>query len=134
MEIERPKLDLCPCPDESIIPWIVEDWTSLNIDSISYREVIVNQLVKDDEKIVQEEFFLDHGNRLESFESWLEERDRWLESQRPKKAGLDLYNRLFKLYSDIKREPESVELILGDGNIDWKTEDKIGRASCRERV
>ena len=125
LEIERPSLVLCPCPDARVIPWIVEDWTSLNIDNITYRESIVNELVDDDGSIMEEEeFFLDDRTRVEIFETWLEERVSWIDSQRPKKAGLDLYNRLFKLYSDIKREPESVELILGDGNIAWSTGDR----------
>lgn len=40
----------------------------------------------------------------------------------PKEQGLTLYNHLFKLYSDMKKEAESVELILGDGILVWQKE------------
>ncbi|WP_164959907.1 AAA domain-containing protein [Clostridium estertheticum] len=73
----------------------------------------------------KEEFFNEDENRLMIFDKWIAERTNWRIVEIPKQQGLDLYNKLFKLYSEIKKESESVELILGDGRIRWTTDLKI---------
>lgn len=136
LEIERPKLNLCPSPDKIIVSWIVEDWRNLNIENINYKESIITEALNDEGVMVEEEeLFVDDEDRVESFEDWIEKRKEWLHIERPKQVGLDLYNKLFKLYADIKREPESVELILGDGNINWNsTERKINHPILFQKV
>lgn len=125
LEINRPELKSCPSPDEIIIEWLRGNWRSLDIYDIKYEEKkIFNRIeVKNNkEEIVEiEECFIDDKARLNSYEKWNMERKKWLNTERPKRNGLNLYNSLFRLYSDIKRESESVELILGDGIITWNT-------------
>ncbi len=66
--------------------------------------------------------FDDDPERISIFNEWIKKRNLWRTIEFPKKQGLDLYNNLFKLYSEIKKESERVELILGDGMIKWETE------------
>jgi len=126
LEVRRPVLEPCPIPDESIIEWLDGDWRKISVKTIQYKEVIVKEILNEDGTIDQvEEYFNDDENRKNIFEKWNEKRNNWRTVEVPKKQGLDLYNNLFRLYSDIKKEPESVELILGDGHIHWRTDHKI---------
>lgn len=126
LEVGRPVLKPCPYPDEIILPWIKGDWKNLNLAKIDYHEKIVKEITDEAGNINQvEEYFHDVPERVFAFKRWLKKREDWRTTELPKKQGLDLYNDLFKLYSDIKREAESVELILGDGRIKWRTEERI---------
>jgi hypothetical protein len=121
LEVKRPNLKPCPPPNELIIDWIDGDWEKPNVESVTYKDKIIKE-VEDDElenKSQQIEYFYDDEDRVNSFENWIETREHWRAIELPKQKGLDLYNNLFKLYSDIKKESESVELILGDGHIRW---------------
>lgn len=137
LEIERPTLYPCPDPEGILIPWIDGEWTNINVSDIKYKETIQTQDLNDGESSNNKKDFLDQDSledekekfhdskaRVDSFENWIEKREEWLIIEKPKLIGLDLYNKLFELYADIKREPESVELVIGDGNITWKTEDR----------
>lgn len=122
LEVKRPILEPCPAPDELIIDWIDDNWKMLNIETIIYKDVIVKEIENKDGTITQiEEYFLNVEDRKGLFEEWIEKRNNWRTVEIPKEQGLNLYNNLFKLYSEIKKESESVELILGDGHIKWIT-------------
>ncbi len=73
----------------------------------------------------KEEHFNEDENRQVILNKWIIERNSWIALESPKEEGLVLYNKLFKLYSDMKKESESVELILGDGHIYWRTDLRI---------
>ncbi|MBS4024835.1 MAG: AAA family ATPase [Clostridia bacterium] len=90
-----------------------------------YKEMMVVEVQLEEGTINQrEELFTDNPERIKLFEAWLKRREVWRSAQLPKKQGLDLYNNLFRLYSDIKKEAESVELILGDGHIKWQAPER----------
>ncbi len=126
LEVRRPVLNPCPSPDEIIMPWIKGDWEDINVDKVGFHEKKVNEIKDDDGNIKTiEEYFNDEPDRILAFEKWIKEREDWRTIQLPKKQILDLYNNLFKLYSDINKESESVELILGDGRIKWNTGELI---------
>ena len=123
LEIKRPVLEPCPAPDELIIEWLDGNWKKLNVEIIQYKEVLVKEVLNDDGNVEQiEENFIDDENRKKLFEEWTLKRINWRTVEIPKEQGLMLYNNLFKLYSDMKKESESVELILGDGHIHWRTD------------
>jgi len=126
LEVRRPNLKPCPVPDESIKDWILGDWENLNIEHIGHKELNTKKTKSEDSKIVQDiEYFVEDKNRVNQFNSWIKEREDWQSREILKKEGLDLYNELFKLYSLIKRESESLELMLGDGHIRWTTEERF---------
>lgn len=125
LEVKRPVLEPCPVPDESIIEWLDGDWKKLGIETIQYKEVIVKEILNEDGTVDQVEEYFDDKNRKNLFEAWTIKRNNWRAVEIPKEQGLILYNNLFKLYSDIKKESESVELILGDGHILWRTDLRI---------
>jgi very-short-patch-repair endonuclease len=126
MVVERPTILSCPEPGEILINWTDNDWKNLKIEEVKVKESISKESIDDEgELLVEEELFDDDSERVECFENWVELRNSWRETELPKKEGLELYNSLFDLYSKMKKESESVELILGDGNIRWYAEDRI---------
>jgi len=118
LEIKRPELKPCPLPDRNIEEWIEGQWQKLDVENINPKEKIIRNTVdKNGESIQFEEYFTDSEDRVNSFNDWLKKREEWRLRELPRREGLNLYNNLYKLYSDIKRESESVELMLGDGHV-----------------
>ncbi|PKM88460.1 MAG: hypothetical protein CVU87_07490 [Firmicutes bacterium HGW-Firmicutes-12] len=126
LEVKRPVLKSCPVPDESFVEWLDGDWKKLGIEIIQFKKVIVKEIINDEGNVFQvEEYFDDDKNRKHLFDEWTIKRSNWRAVEIPKEQGLILYNNLFRLYSDIKKESESVELILGDGYLHWRTDLRI---------
>ncbi len=125
LEIERPDIKSCPPPSEVIKEWIQGEWKSLDTISINYKKKITSKTIDENGEIVEvEEYFTEDKNRIYKFKNWIQKRENWRTKELPKREGLNLYNNLFELYSYIKKESESVELMLGDGHIRWKTEER----------
>lgn len=136
LEIIKPILEPCPIPDSQIVDWLIGYWKNSNIENISYKEFIETDIENQNGEIeTLKEFFDDVQDRVNLFNAWTIKRNKWRAVELPKEQGLELYNNLFKLYSDMKKESESVELILGDGHIYWKTlERTIDHPSILQRV
>lgn len=126
LEVIKPNISPCPKPGKEIIDWIDGKWQDISVEQINYKEKIVKQIQKEDNEVEYiEEYFRDNPKREELFKNWLIKRNNWRIVELPKKHAQDLYADLFKLYSDIRKESESVELILGDGRIRWKIEEQL---------
>lgn len=121
LEVEKPVLEPCPRPDDIIIDWIADNWERLQIENINFIEEKTFTEHSEDGDIKRIERFIDSQERVSAFASWIDRRKQWQQKEIPREKGLNVYNNLFKLHSDIKRESESVELILADGNIVWKS-------------
>lgn len=124
LEVKRPVLEPCPAPDKVLNDWIEDKWNVLETESINHKEKVV---IASDNKDAPplEEYFNTNKERVLAFDNWVRKRNNWREKELPKNQGLEFYNKLFTLYSDIKKESESVELILGDGHIRWNTGTEI---------
>jgi very-short-patch-repair endonuclease len=124
LEVTKPKLRPCPKPDDILLDWIDDNWNILSLDEVTFKDKITFQKEIDNEIIERIEYFEDDELRIESREKWISLRSKWRENEVPKEKGLQLYNKLFKLYSDIKKDSESVELILGDGIVNWYIDER----------
>lgn len=126
LKVIKPSLEPCPKPDESLLEWIEIDWQRLSIAEVHHKDKISReQLDEDGEVSYVEEDFEDDVNRISLYGKWVLQRESWREVEIPREKGLNLYNKLFRLYSDMKKEAESVELIIGDGIINWQSDDRL---------
>ena len=126
LEIKRPTILPCPNPLESLIEWIKNDWKKLSIDKLEVADKLPRaSLDISGDLVYNDELFTDDQTRVNSYELWLSARNSWRDTEIPKAKGLDLYNKLYQLYSEMKLESESVELMLGDGNIRWYTSERV---------
>ncbi|MEG2868920.1 MAG: AAA domain-containing protein [Terrisporobacter sp.] len=121
LSVKKTELKNCPNPPKSIEEWIDGDWNNPRkkvtnkkvleknnpnydiTDENSQKQIIIN--------------FEDDGERVEYFEMWNSKRVYWAETEVIVRDCDDLYNELFSLYSELKKESESVELVFGDGNL-----------------
>ncbi len=123
LEVTKPILEPCPPPEDFLLEWLEKDWRKLSVEQVSRKEMIIREILDEEgNKSYDEEHFNASDERVEAYEKWILQREQWRETEVPKEQGLALYNNLFKLYSDMRKEAESVELILGDGFLFWRKE------------
>ena len=124
LRVKRPMLKECPKIPTELIPWVEADWQQVQRPIIVKNERKVMKKASNeslfDRNIYEYEKFEDNKERVFLFESWQSERNQWLMEEQPARAVDDLFNSLYELYSNIKKEPGAYELIVGDGNILYK--------------
>lgn len=123
LKVKRPVLKECPKPPVELENWLEEGWKYINAELKVKREIkLENKSDNNDEEknTYLIENFADDKDRVGKFNIWREERNQWLKKAIPAKASYDLFNTFYELYSTIKRDSESLELILGDGILLYK--------------
>jgi very-short-patch-repair endonuclease len=115
LKVSRPKLTNPPDPPKEIVLWLQPGWQQIDgkvIVESSVRSGTGNQMVTIN--------FSDDPQRKRLLEEWKIRRDNWLESERPARAAYDIFDKLYALQSQIERESERIELMLGDGLLNWQ--------------
>ncbi|WP_139904760.1 AAA domain-containing protein [Clostridium thermarum] len=121
LRVKRPVLTACPTLPIELRQWVEVGWDHINGDvkvkaeikvrkEASYKDEIEYTVVK----------FEEDRERVKVFNHWKAQREAWVKEEQPARAADDLFNTLYGLYSTIMREPEAVELILGDAFLLYK--------------
>ncbi|MBS4053504.1 MAG: AAA family ATPase [Thermaerobacter sp.] len=116
LKVRRPITSPCPQPDNSLLEWLTGDWRQADVISAQFSEAIARGRADEESR---EERFGDDPNRPELFRSWHKKRSEWVHLELQKRPVMDFYNSLYSLYSEIKREGEAVELVLGNWMLEW---------------
>ena len=121
LSVRKPELTNCENPPQIIKEWIEGDWSNprKKITNKKYIEEInpdYDIADEDSEKYINIRFE-DDCERVEAFEKWSSKREIWAEYESISRDCDDLYNDMFSLYSTLKKEGESLELVFGDGNL-----------------
>jgi very-short-patch-repair endonuclease/cellulose biosynthesis protein BcsQ len=120
----RSNNDLHPCPvlDAMLNKWVKGDWNNplVKIDVFASRPVVVN--------------FTDSKERVTAYEKWMTERKEWVERQRKISAVRDLFMRLFNVYTNLNRESETQELMIGSGVLRTADNSQINHPVLLKRV
>jgi hypothetical protein len=109
LSLTRPTLTPCPPPPEAIRDWVKPGWQKWPGTS----EIIASRPAKGGS--AKTERFGDVTRRDEAFRSWQKERDAWVESERPTREALSLFQEIYEWYGAAEREGEKIELLLADG-------------------
>lgn len=64
--------------------------------------------------------FEDDPKRPEAFAAWHGARAQWAQNEKPARQAQSIFERLFALHSQLEREAENFELVLGDGFFNWR--------------
>ena len=115
LRIRRPDLTDAPAPPEEILSWLGPGWADLDSEP-SYKPERQDVLGAGPRPIT----FDEDPERLRQWDEWIERHRRWVETEKPARRAMDTYERLYALYSQLERESESVELVLGDGLLVWQ--------------
>src|SRR6266446_5250848 len=105
LKVRRPQLTDPPEPPKEIVPWLQSDWRDVG-----------GKVTLDPERIAS---FNDNPRRQELLTQWTAARNRWVQTESPARKVMDIFDRLYDLRAQLERENERVELMLGDGIIDW---------------
>jgi len=105
LKVRRPKLTEPPEPPKEILPFLQANW-----QNVDYK-VALNPLTRAD--------VINDPGRKRLFDEWVLRRDAWAEIERPSRRVQDIYEQFNRLSSQLTREAEHVELVLGDGILSW---------------
>ncbi|MGE5607461.1 MAG: AAA domain-containing protein, partial [Bacteroidota bacterium] len=117
-KVGRPKLTQAPEPPESITEWLEPGWD--NPESEAKLKTTISR-VGDGETVL--EYLESDPQRLEALRIWHAQRKEWAVSEKPARAAMRLFERLYDLYGWIQKEAERIEIMLGDGILNWRRED-----------
>jgi hypothetical protein len=115
LALTRPDIHPCPAPPASITDWLVTGWE----DPEKTAEHLDQKTEIDDSGSPAETHFDQQAERQESWREWTVQRNRWADIELPARAALRIWERLFALHSQLLREGEALQLVLGDGVFDW---------------
>ncbi|NLV87694.1 MAG: AAA family ATPase, partial [Clostridiales bacterium] len=93
----------CPAPDKTFVNWLQNGWDNPLADAN----------VSDSLSVVER--FVDSEERVIAYEKWLLKREDWAVQQRKIADVRALFMRLFNIYTDLYRESETQELMVGSG-------------------
>ncbi|GMW05522.1 MAG: hypothetical protein AMXMBFR8_03190 [Nevskiales bacterium] len=116
LRVRRSKITTAPSPPAPLAGWVKKGWE----DPDGAAEVEPTQLVERDGQAIIEQFSAD-PTRVVVFEQWRAAWSVWAETERPARRAMKIFERLYQLRGQIERESESVELLLGDGRLRWRT-------------
>jgi very-short-patch-repair endonuclease/DNA polymerase III delta prime subunit len=119
-KVSRPTLVEPPSPPKSLLPWLRNGWQQ--IDGKVTVEPTMRVRNGDQTHTVN---FKDDPQRPQQFEEWNIRRDKWVEAETPAYAAYAIFDKLFALQSQIERESEHLELMLGDGIMSWHTKEGL---------
>lgn len=130
MRVRRPKLIPVEAPPQEIIHWLSTGWQDAD-KQVEVKRTMSQSDARGIERIVR---FDDDPLRTRLLEKWKARREQWAEAERPACAAMRLYEKLYSLKSQIDRESENVEMVLGDGLLDWPLAQRIHHPILLQRV
>lgn len=120
LKVSRPRLTDPPEPPSAIVPWLLPGWRQVD------GKVLVEPSIPDPEDTLEPDGevrslpFDAEPQRQHLLERWKAERDAWAEAERPARRAMTIFERLYALHAQLGREAERLELLLGDGLLDWQ--------------
>lgn len=111
LTLSRPETRPCPIPPTTLDDWLDEGWN--NPDKIARHQETMTTF--DAQQTPIKIYFDEDPARLNDWNQWTAQRTLWAEVERPARAALAVWDRFFALHSQLEREGETYELMLGDG-------------------
>ena len=112
----KPETHPCPEPGERLRLWLNVGWDDPALSDVSHKIERVN-FVGDEPNKVDFESQPALGSE---FFAWRTKRNLWKVSEQLARTALRVWERFFALHSQLEREGEAWELILGEGIFNWK--------------
>lgn len=114
LTIRRPTLTEPPRPPAALEGWLKDGWKQPTgviaaIPSRNYQTA----------RGVETEVFDADAERVQAFSEWKRRWESWAEAERPARAAMQEFERLYQLHIRLRLESERKELMLGDGHLRW---------------
>jgi len=131
LRVDRPRLTKPPTPPDVLAEWLERGWDDALIE-LKVRPSRNETNARGDTVTVG---FEGAPERVAALESWRPKRTQWAENERPARQAMEVFEELYELRGTIDREGEAVELMIGDGLLDWPRPDgKIHHPILLQRV
>ncbi|KGN00298.1 hypothetical protein Z969_09985 [Clostridium novyi A str. 4570] len=135
LSVSKPEFTECPKPPLELVEWLESGWNKFDKE-VKIKTVIFK--TEKDEEIGEEKIveinFHDDKERILLFEKWIDERNIWSNKEKVSHEVDKIFNKLYELYSTLKKESESMELIFGDGILGCMEEKKIYHPIILQKV
>lgn len=117
LEVRKPDFQRCPEPPTVLAEWLESGWdrytSDIKIKNVKTESSVENSRLEPNEP----ERFSDSKHRLDAFEKWSAHRMLWVEKQRLISRTRRFFSQLFQIYTDLERESETLEMMVGNGVI-----------------
>jgi hypothetical protein len=114
LKIARPRLTGPPA-----LPTVLEEWLEASWED-PFKEVLLLDSRKEASSAGGRTRFAADPKRVAAFEQWKQRRDQWAKHEPPARAAIKLFEDFYELYGRVEREAERVEIVLGDGILNWR--------------
>lgn len=118
MEVTRPIMTQCPKPPEILFDWLVPGWVKID----QKAEVLKSRNIATETGDTAIERFKDIPDRKIALDLWTKKRKIWVENEKPTWEALKFFERIYELYGHLEREGERVELLIGEGILEYRDE------------
>ncbi len=118
LQVARPTITPCPKPPIILADWLIPGWTKID-RTVDVRESKNITTKGGDTKI---EKFEDNPERKAAYKEWAKVRTEWAKNEQPSWEAIKLFERVYELYGQFDREGERVELLIGDGILEYSDE------------
>lgn len=144
LSVHKPVFEKCPEPNAMFAEWMEPGWDSFrnNPQHIESRPRSDQDALSVDThgsnnqgKIPTEvELFADNPDRVEAYNTWLRVRSEWVERQKTILQTRNLFADLYRIYFELQRDSETMELVVGNGILCDRNNPNIRHPVLTKRV
>lgn len=107
--VRKPIKPELPIPEDAVLECLEKGW-----DNPEKEAKIKRSFQK---KIVEGTLTEEEQEKESAIKQWFEVRQNWINLISQDKSADELFNMFYVLYARLKKEPEAIELLLGDGHL-----------------
>lgn len=116
LKLKRPPITHAPSPPKQIDDWVKPGWKDINGKLDVFESL--NRTDQNNSTIIVR--FDEDSLRVEQLQNWKAKWEQWQVNEKPAREALRFFERIYGLYGDIDRDSEKLELVLGDGILNWR--------------
>ncbi|NLX90514.1 MAG: AAA family ATPase [Firmicutes bacterium] len=117
LTVKKPDFQRCPAPPTVLTEWLEPGWDHFT-NKVKVKNILSKSVSKNvGDKEQEPEYFGNSEQRVKAFEKWNAQRSIWAEKQRIIYRTRRFFAQLFQIYTDLERESETLELMVGNGII-----------------
>ena len=114
LTVRQPIMTRVPPPPPEIADWLEKGW-----DKPEGEATVIESRLMEDAGLGEDTLvnipFDDDPERVKAFGLWRQRRAAWIQHEAPARAANRLFEHLYTMYSNLEREAERYELVLGNG-------------------